>query len=467
MGACGGVGAVRGSVAALVAAGAVGVATPGAMAQAHRPTMFIPHYYGLGGTVVSIVLNPDGSLSIIGTYPAGVWTTAASLSPDGRYLAVSNAAGCDDGDCSFEDFRVFRVNADSTLTEVAYRKVPTSPLEVEWIDNDFVAVTVTNSGAAGSQVSSYRFDRQANQIVLVETEQVGGFCSALAVDGAARTLYTQDSTGQTIHRWQVDGAGQLALEGAFPTGGVYPLDPLLSASGEWLYTAGGISSGRDKVAGYLVNAVGSTNILGFMNGAPFISPGNSPAYLAMTDDDSIMFVGHGTDATVRSFLVDSETGALTSTGFSFDVGLQGTIGDIAVMGDKLIVTDDSTAIDGKYGAYVFQINPDGTFTQIGDILPTGTPRPEGRMAVWAPASAGCAPDLTATAVAGQPGYGVPNGVLNNDDFFYFLAEFALGNLAVCDLTATAVPGQPGYGVPNGVLSNDDFFYYLGLFAAGC
>ena len=79
----------------------------------------------------------------------------------------------------------------------------------------------------------------------------------------------------------------------------------------------------------------------------------------------------------------------------------------------------------------------------------------------------CQPDLTTAAVPGQPGYGVPNGVLNNDDFFYYLAQFASGNLAVTDLTTTAVPGSPGYGVPNGVLNNDDFFYYLSLFAAGC
>ncbi|MCB9841591.1 MAG: hypothetical protein H6809_08085 [Phycisphaeraceae bacterium] len=79
----------------------------------------------------------------------------------------------------------------------------------------------------------------------------------------------------------------------------------------------------------------------------------------------------------------------------------------------------------------------------------------------------CEPDLTTGAVAGQPGFGVPNGVLNNDDFFYYLGQFAAGNLAVADLTTGAVPGQPGYGVPNGVLTNDDFFYYLAIFAAGC
>jgi hypothetical protein len=80
---------------------------------------------------------------------------------------------------------------------------------------------------------------------------------------------------------------------------------------------------------------------------------------------------------------------------------------------------------------------------------------------------GCEPDLTTGAIAGQPGYGEPNGVLNNDDFFYYLAQFAAGNLAEADLTTGAIAGQPGYGVPNGILNNDDFFYYLALFAAGC
>lgn len=79
----------------------------------------------------------------------------------------------------------------------------------------------------------------------------------------------------------------------------------------------------------------------------------------------------------------------------------------------------------------------------------------------------CEPDLTTGAVAGQPGYGVPNGVLNNDDFFYYLSQFAAGNVAVADLTTGAVSGQPGYGTPNGVINNDDFFYYLAIFAAGC
>jgi hypothetical protein len=48
-----------------------------------------------------------------------------------------------------------------------------------------------------------------------------------------------------------------------------------------------------------------------------------------------------------------------------------------------------------------------------------------------------------------------------------MGMFEAGNLGVCDLTWTALPGSPGYGVPNGVINNDDFFYYHLLFAAGC
>ncbi|MCA9288512.1 MAG: hypothetical protein KDA05_08000, partial [Phycisphaerales bacterium] len=86
--------------------------------------------------------------------------------------------------------------------------------------------------------------------------------------------------------------------------------------------------------------------------------------------------------------------------------------------------------------------------------------------VGQPATPTCQPDLTTSAVPGTLGYGVPNGVLNNEDFFYYLTLFA-SNDPAADLTTGAIPGQPGYGVPNGIIDNNDFFYYLALFAAGC
>jgi hypothetical protein len=117
-------------------------------------------------------------------------------------------------------------------------------------------------------------------------------------------------------------------------------------------------------------------------------------------------------------------------------------------------------------------NPRPTDFRLFGSGAVGTGVPDINSVAWdnvgiEPGAPGCEPDLTTGAIAGQPGYGVPNGVLNNDDFFYYLSQFAAGNVAVADLTTGAIPGQPGYGVPNGIINNDDFFYYLGLFAAGC
>ena len=82
-------------------------------------------------------------------------------------------------------------------------------------------------------------------------------------------------------------------------------------------------------------------------------------------------------------------------------------------------------------------------------------------------SPACEPDLTTGSVAGQAGFGTPNGVVSNEDFFYFLAQFSAGNTAVADITTNAVAGGVGYGTPNGVVNNEDFFYYLTIFAQGC
>jgi len=38
---------------------------------------------------------------------------------------------------------------------------------------------------------------------------------------------------------------------------------------------------------------------------------------------------------------------------------------------------------------------------------------------------------------------------------------------VLDVDTAIRPGAPGYGTGNGVLNNDDFFFYILIFAAGC
>lgn len=116
--------------------------------------------------------------------------------------------------------------------------------------------------------------------------------------------------------------------------------------------------------------------------------------------------------------------------------------------------------------YAYSINERGQIVGSGRRIVQTNPMVFGdiRAFILTPA---CPADLTATALPNTPGYAAPDGTLNNDDFFFFLARFAAGDLTRADLTNTAIPSQPGYGRPNGAITNDDFFYYLSIFSAGC
>ncbi len=105
--------------------------------------------------------------------------------------------------------------------------------------------------------------------------------------------------------------------------------------------------------------------------------------MAFSTDAAYLLVGHGTDATVRSAAINAATGNLTYTGHFFDVGLQGTLGDVQTLDDLFFVTDNSTAIDGIMGVYSFRLNANGSFTQNGPIVDTGGIAPRS-IAVWEP-----------------------------------------------------------------------------------
>lgn len=67
---------------------------------------------------------------------------------------------------------------------------------------------------------------------------------------------------------------------------------------------------------------------------------------------------------------------------------------------------------------------------------------------------GCEGDLTGTTDPTDPDFGVPDGVVDSDDFFYFLDRFAAGS------DEADIDGD-------GDNDGDDFFQYLDFFSAGC
>jgi hypothetical protein len=79
----------------------------------------------------------------------------------------------------------------------------------------------------------------------------------------------------------------------------------------------------------------------------------------------------------------------------------------------------------------------------------------------------CLADLSGSADPNDAAYGMPDGLVDASDFFFYLDKFVAGDLAVADLTGSADPNDPAYGMPDGMIDASDFFFYLDAFVAGC
>lgn len=363
----------------LIAACGLTLACAGAtFAQSAAPAVFIVTYPNAAqGKLSSLTVNPDGTLNLV-----GVWDTsdtgpqAISLSPGGRYVALSHGTA----NSIEEKVDIFRVNPDATMTFVLTRLVPDSPLDLIWVREHLLAVTQTKL-SGDNTVGLYEFDPAVPSLTEVARHITGRFCTSLAMHPHDRYLFASDSSANAIYTIEIFPDGASALRGSLPTGGIYPLGLGATNDGTKIYAGGGISSGGTAVHGYAVSAFDGS--LSPLPGSSWQSPGASPKLAVASDDDRYLFIGHGTDATLRTMRVESD-GRLVSTGYSFDVGLQGTLGKVAVMENLLFVTDNSTAIDGKSGVYSFTIQNDGSLMMNGpDLFSTGSSTPNS-VAAWNP-----------------------------------------------------------------------------------
>lgn len=352
---------------------------PGALAQTGVPTIFLVH--NVSDSVVAYRIDDADRPTQIGMATVDDWPTDIAVSPDGSRLAVTHATAN-----SIETLTIIAVAADGGLSVVATFPIPDSPLAVEWIRNDVVAVASSQFGNSSFRVYEYE-ELPTPTLTLIDTESPGGFLTAMELNSDRSVLYANDSFGNTVRAYDIAPDGTVSLLDT-TAAGLYTIDIKLSPDGQRMYAGCGISGTRHNILGFDINPDGSTDV----DASPYTSPGESPAYITVSSNGEYLIVGHGTDATVHTFAIDDETGALTSTGFFFDVGTQGTIGDIVEIDNLVFITDESTASDGVYGLYSFILNADGSLTQNGPIIETPGTRPE-TMVIWNPGGTGCDADF--------------------------------------------------------------------------
>lgn len=354
-------------LAALAAVGSVCSFASIAPAQALLPTLFVAN--NVGDNIKSFRVNADGTLTGIGTFATGDAPQAISLSPDGRFIAVAHGTIS----TTTEELRIFEVNGDGTLTPRLTTLVTDSPLDCVWVNNTKLAVTKTGNPA---HVRMLDWNAAGNSLTTINTYPTGGFNSSLTTTGAY--LYANDTNNDAITAFKVNPDGSLAGVEVQSTAPYFPVSIAASRDGRFLYGGGGISGDGNRVMGFRINPDGS---LDPTTPPDFTSPGESPKNFAFSEDGTRLFVGHGTDATIQVMTIDPVTGNLTTTGFNYDVGLQGTLGETAVLGEYLFATDNSSAIDGRTGVLSLKINADGSLSEVG-LFPSEGGRPD-YIQVWA------------------------------------------------------------------------------------
>ena len=413
-----------------------------ATAQSSAPAVFVSNNGNLEGSVTAFRLNTDGTLTFVNRVITGSRAAIAdacpgcnayeiSLSPDGRHLAVAHAAG------DFDSVTIHRVNADASISLLGAFPMPT-PIDVVWLSNNLLAVAQPDFSP--DRITLYRFNGAVNTLTQTDSINAGTGTSYLAAHPSGQYLFANDSgTARSVLLFNIFPSGVIASGGSEPTGAPFALEIALTPGARRLYGAGGISNGSNKIVGMNVAENGT---LAIMPGSPFVSPGVSPSNVASSLDGEFLFVGHGTDATVRVLKISSNDGSLTDTGFLFDVGDQGSLGDVASGASRMFVTDNSTAFDGRAGIYSFAVSPDGALTQNGPINPTQGIAPRS-VAVWTPPF-NCAADANSDnrtdgndlsillANFGNSGSGPSFGDFNGDgiadgaDLSVLLANFGCG-----------------------------------------
>jgi hypothetical protein len=414
-----------------------------AHAQASDPHVFIANEGNLEGSVTSMRVEPDGTLTFVDRVVTGSRPTtsqpcpgcnpyAITLSPNGRWLASTHASGNAD-----ENIIVYEVATDGTISVARTILLPQAGLDINWVRDDLLAVCITNFGGQ-NEIRLYEWNPGTTLLSLRDAIPAGGFLTSIAVHPNRAWIYANDSNTNSIRTFAVTG-DQIDLLDTLSIP-VFGTALGLSPDGRFLYASGGISAGGRAFAGYTIDP--ATGLPSAIPGSPFTSPGQSPKGFAMTPDGAYLYVSHGTDATIRTFSVDEETGVPTGLPYNFDVGLQGTLQGMATLDGLLFALDDSTATDGLTGAYSFTIDTaTGSFTPLA-----GTPF----------LTQGISPnDIAAWPGAGCPADITGDGALN---FFDLAAYLDLFNTE--DPAADLAP-------PIGTFNFFDLAAYLDLYNAGC
>lgn len=332
-------------------------------AQPATKMLYVPN--NTSGTVAAMRVNPDGTLVLLATYPAGPNPYDCILTRDGRKLVVVNASNL-----TSEPVYAFDVLpsgalvqsgapfyvGDGTLSVAMGRD--RFPVLTEATQDDLLSLELLGGGGL-SPVSS---------------AAAGSFPVKVVTNSAGDRAFVAGTSGNAyINQYSISPTGFLTFLNSNTTGlgtgqglAAHPTLPIVY-----------LSTGLGNLIFWYDYSSGSLNQVGTMaNG------GNSCVDMAVHPSGRWLYVCNVVSDTLTVLPIDAN-GNLGGTIASYSIG--NDIRDV-VTDDRFVYVTDETSLGGiGPGVQVYRVEPSGFLTQIMLPVNTGGTRPS-HMAIWAPVS---------------------------------------------------------------------------------
>ena len=354
----------RGTEIVLALVVCAGVATD-SLAQSREKAIFVTNNQGISQTVSSLRIGADGRPTLVGTYYGGRLPTDCVLSDGGQFLLVVNGETSQ----SPAELHTLRVASDGSLSE-AWAPVA--------IDDGSIGAAISKHNVvlvASPVTDSLRsFRLTASGLQAVDVENAGAFAARPVVsrDGLFAWCVGPNGTDDIV-QYSLTPTGELTRLGSLDVPGTGAYSAVLHPEGNAMYIATGMGN---TVRLYDVNT--STGGLSFMSETPL--GGMSVVEMAIAPQGDCLYSAHVLSDTLRVSML-SPDGSLTATSQSYLV--RADLRDVVTDGQNVWVTDESVLGGGQVGLLSYRVNLDGSLTQNGPAVLSGSIRPQ-YMALWSP-----------------------------------------------------------------------------------
>ncbi|HEX7929081.1 MAG TPA: beta-propeller fold lactonase family protein, partial [bacterium] len=249
-----------------------------------------------GGQVNTLLLAPDGSLSVLGTVGTDAGPIGITIEPSHRYVYVA----CEEGGSIDQ----FIVNDDGTLLANGALSWGASTSYVVASPKGGLVYASDNNCCSGVSVGDFGIQSDGSLVGLSAGIYLNDNMDGIIVDPSSTHVYVQRS-GDTIMRYTL-AAGVLTAQATWPAGttGNGTLSFLaMHPSGNYLYVSSGNSG--TKIAQFAVDT-GLTAL-----SPATVSAGAQPTGILVDPTGSYLYAANSQSASVSQYTINVSDGTLS------------------------------------------------------------------------------------------------------------------------------------------------------------